>query len=129
MELTGGTAVHQIQRCKLPIYKNHKYQLYHADPSGNYVGWKAIAIGNNNQMARDMLKKEYKEDISLQDALKLCVSVLAKAMDTQSFTEDKMEFSVLQRVENRTIHQSLTKKETQKLLKTVETEKATKADE
>ena len=109
--------------------KNFKYQLYHADPSGNYVGWKAIAIGNNNQMARDMLKKEYKEDISLQDALKLCVSVLAKAMDTQNFTEEKMEFSVLQRVENRTIHQCLTKKETQKLLKTVETEKATKADE
>ena len=109
--------------------KTFKYQLYHADPSGNYIGWKAIAIGSNNQMARDMLKKEYTEDLSLQDALKLAVKVLAKAMDTQHLTDDKMEFSVLRRLEGESMHQCLTRQETQKLLKSVEDETAPVADE
>ena len=109
--------------------KTFNFQLYHADPSGNYIGWNAIAIGSNNQMARDMLKKEYKEDIGLQDALKLAAKVLAKAMDTQHLTDDKMEFSVLRRLENETMHQCLTRQEAQMLLKGVEDEQANTADE
>ena len=30
---------------------HHGFQLYHTDPSGNYSGWKATAIGVNNQTA------------------------------------------------------------------------------
>lgn len=30
--------------------RHHGFQLYHSDPSGNYAGWKATAIGNNNQV-------------------------------------------------------------------------------
>ena len=29
--------------------EHHGFQLYHSDPSGNYGGWKATAIGANNQ--------------------------------------------------------------------------------
>ena len=31
--------------------KNFGYQLYQSDPSGNYGGWKATCIGNNNQVS------------------------------------------------------------------------------
>lgn len=30
--------------------EHHGFQLYHSDPSGNYGGWKATAIGANNQV-------------------------------------------------------------------------------
>ena len=30
--------------------KQFGYQLYQSDPSGNYGGWKATCIGNNNQV-------------------------------------------------------------------------------
>ena len=30
--------------------EHHKYQLYMSDPSGNYSGWKATCIGQNNQV-------------------------------------------------------------------------------
>ena len=30
--------------------KHHGFQLYHSDPSGNFGGWKAQAIGSNNQV-------------------------------------------------------------------------------
>ena len=40
---------------------------------------------------------EYSPDLTVQDALKLAVKVLAKSMDTSSPTADKMEFTMLQR--------------------------------
>jgi hypothetical protein len=52
-----------------------RYQLYQSDPSGNYGGWKATAIGANQQAAQNILKQEYKDDISLEDAVKLVVKV------------------------------------------------------
>jgi 20S proteasome alpha/beta subunit len=40
--------------------EHYGYQLYHSDPSGNYGGWNATAIGNNSQVAMDFFKKECK---------------------------------------------------------------------
>lgn len=51
------------------------YQLYQSDPSGNYGGWKATAIGANHQGAQNLLKQEYKEDLSLQQAIQLVMKV------------------------------------------------------
>jgi len=28
------------------------FQLYQSDPSGNYSGWKATCIGNNNMVSK-----------------------------------------------------------------------------
>merc|ERR1711924_555646 len=54
------------------------YQLYHSDPSGNYAGWKAHAIGANNQQATNILNQDYKEDMTFKDAMKLALKVLTK---------------------------------------------------
>lgn len=39
---------------------HYGYQLYQSDPSGNYGGWKATAIGSGHQAATSILKTEYK---------------------------------------------------------------------
>ena len=65
------------------------FQLYSSDPSGNYGGWKAIAIGMNNQNASNVLKEEYKEGLSLQEGLQLALKVVCKSMDTTSPAADK----------------------------------------
>ncbi len=46
--------------------KNGKFQLYSTDPSGNYAGWKATAIGSNHIAANSFLKQEYKDDMTLE---------------------------------------------------------------
>lgn len=53
------------------------YQLYQSDPSGNYGGWKATAIGANHQGAQNLLKQEYKEGLSLQEATQLVMKARA----------------------------------------------------
>lgn len=79
------------------------FQLYQSDPSGNYGGWKAKAIGANNQAAQAILKTDYKENMKLDDALLLAIKVLSKTMDTTSPTTDKLEFATVRRVEGRVV--------------------------
>merc|ERR1719424_1544455 len=71
------------------------FQLYHTDPSGNFSGWKATAIGQNNQTAQSLLKQEWKEDMSLKDGLTLVGKCLLKTLDTTTPTADKLEFGIL----------------------------------
>jgi len=71
------------------------FQLYQSDPSGNYGGWRATAIGANNQAATSILKTEYKEDMPLHDALLLALKILSKTMDTTQLTPQKVELGHL----------------------------------
>ncbi|KAF3630481.1 Proteasome subunit alpha type-4 [Capsicum annuum] len=73
--------------------KNYGFQLYMSDPSGNYGGWKAAAIGANNQAALSILKKDYKDDITREEAIQLALKVLSKAMDSTSLTSEKLELA------------------------------------
>eukprot|EP00743_Colponemidia_sp_Colp-15_P000301 GILK01000351.1.p1 GENE.GILK01000351.1~~GILK01000351.1.p1 ORF type:complete len:264 (-),score=44.82 GILK01000351.1:75-749(-) len=100
--------------------KHFQFQLYHSDPSGNYGGWKATAIGANNQAAQSILKSDYKEDCSLNDALHLALKVLSKTMDTTTPTAEKLEFATLTRVGDRVVYHVYTDAEVEALLKTAD---------
>ena len=78
--------------------KYYGFQLYHSDPSGNYGGWIATAIGANNRAAKNMLKNEIKEEGALStidEALMLAVKVMSKSMDTSIPSSEKIEFTTL----------------------------------
>lgn len=68
---------------------HYKFQLYHSDPSGNYSGWKATCIGANNGTAQSLLKQEYKDDISVEDAVALVLRVMSKTMDSTTLGSEK----------------------------------------
>lgn len=71
--------------------KNGKFQLYSTDPSGNYAGWKATAIGSNHVAANSFLKQEYKEDLSLEEGLGFALKALVKTMETTNPNPKKIE--------------------------------------
>jgi 20S proteasome subunit alpha 3 len=100
------------------------FQLYQSDPSGNYGGWKAKAIGANHQSAQSILKTDYKsvEETDMESALMLAVKVLSKTMDTTAPTPEKMEFATVTRNEKtgQIIYHVLTKTELEDLLKRAE---------
>jgi 20S proteasome subunit alpha 3 len=75
----------------------HGFQLYHTDPSGNYSGWKAYAIGANNNTAQQTLRQDWKEDMTMQEGLELTAKTLTKAMDTTTPNAEKLEFGVVER--------------------------------
>jgi 20S proteasome subunit alpha 3 len=97
------------------------FQLYQSDPSGNFGGWKAQAIGANNQAAQSILKTDYKvNETSLKEALILAVKVLSKTMDTTSPTADKLEFSTITRKDGKVHYHVFTKPELEALLEEAE---------
>jgi len=101
------------------------YQLYQSDPSGNYGGWKATCIGNNNQAAISILKQEYKiGETKLTDALKLAIKILSKTLDTTKLTHEKIEIAVLTRENNKTVIRILSEKEIKGHIKEYEDEQA-----
>lgn len=102
--------------------EHHGFQLYQSDPSGNYGGWKAMAIGANNQGAEAILKKDYKADeMKMDDALLLAVKVLSKTMDTTSPSPDKVEISTVTRDEDgKVVYHVFTNAELESLLKRAE---------
>lgn len=69
--------------------QHYGFQLYQSDPSGNYGGWNATCIGSHDKAAQSILKQEYKEDCTLDEALLLAVKVFAKTLDSTTLTSDK----------------------------------------
>lgn len=108
--------------------KHYGYQLYHSDPSGNFGGWKATAIGANSKSAQSTLKTEYSEDISFEDAKKLAVRVLTKAMDTTAPTAEGVEVSTLRKVGDKIVQRVLKEQETNELLREVTAAEASAGD-
>lgn len=56
-------------------------RLFETDPTGIYFEYKAQAIGEGDQVVNDILKKEYKDNITIKDALKLAIRALNKAVE------------------------------------------------
>merc|ERR1712000_615770 len=75
--------------------KQHGLQLYGSDPSGNYGGWKAMAIGANSQNATSILKTDWSDSLDLDGALQLALKVLAKTADSTTLAADKLDFATV----------------------------------
>jgi len=58
-------------------------RLFGTHPSGTYRGFKATAQGAGRDTVLSILKEEYRENMNLEDAIKLAVKCLTKALETR----------------------------------------------
>lgn len=83
------------------IYAGHDerygFQLYTSNPSGNYTGWKAISVGANTSAAQTLLQMDYKDEMSLDEAIELALKTLAKTTDNSTLTHDRLEFATIKK--------------------------------
>ncbi|KAH7347129.1 proteasome subunit alpha type-4 [Plectosphaerella cucumerina] len=107
-----------------------QFQLYQSNPSGNYGGWKATAVGANRASAESLLKQDYKEDCSLKDACGLAVKVLSKTMDSTKLSAEKLEFATVgQTSDGKIYHRLWSAEEIKALLKEHDLAKDENAEE
>ena len=57
------------------------------DPSGSYISYDAISIGANADAVNDFLEKNYKKDMSLNDAASLAVAAIYISSETKEGIE------------------------------------------
>ena len=69
------------------------FQIYQTDPSGNYAAWKAQCIGQNSASAQNILKTDYKEELTLKEGLTLAVKLMEKTMESTTVSVDKRKSS------------------------------------
>ena len=58
-------------------------RVFGTHPSGTYRGYKATALGAGRETVLSVLKEEYKEDLTLEQSLRLAVKCLIKALEAR----------------------------------------------
>jgi proteasome alpha subunit len=58
-------------------------RIFGTHPSGTYRGYKATALGAGRETVLSILKQEYKEDLTLDNSIKLAVKCLIKALEAR----------------------------------------------
>jgi proteasome alpha subunit len=68
---------------------NSETGLFVSEVTGNYTAYKATAIGENDEKIKEELRKKYKEDMNIEDgikmALKIFKDILGKNFDAERF--------------------------------------------
>lgn len=75
-------------------YDDDGPQLFQADPSGAYFGWKATAIGQDFVNAKTFLEKRYNDEIELEDAIHTALLTLKENFEGE-MTEHNIEVGVI----------------------------------
>jgi len=58
-------------------------KLYVTHPSGSYGSYKAVAVGIGRETVENVLKKDYREDMTLKDAVKLAIKCLTSSLEAR----------------------------------------------
>jgi proteasome alpha subunit len=62
-------------------------RVFGTHPSGTYRGYKATALGAGRETVLNILKEEYKENMTLENTIKLAVKCLVKALDARQLPQ------------------------------------------
>ena len=88
-------------------------RLFETDPAGIFNQYKATVIGEGEPEVEEMLHKEYKETMSIEEGLKLCAKALKKVLD-QNFNVDRIDAAYIK--EDEKIMKKVSKEKLKKLL-------------
>ena len=92
---------------------DHRVSLIATDPSGSYRGYRATAVGRNSEKALQVLQEEYREEITVDEAIALSVQALKEASDGD-LSADGMNIAVVTKESKK--FRTLSVKEIQKYL-------------
>lgn len=70
---------------------NGSPKLYATDVSGNYLEYKANAIGESDEKIKEKLRQEYKHDLTCEEGVKLALKIFK---DLQAENFDKARFDI-----------------------------------
>jgi len=62
-------------------------RVFSLDPSGSYKGYKATAVGRKAEEINALLEKEYKDDMTLDEAISLAVKMMASTLEGKASPE------------------------------------------
>jgi proteasome alpha subunit len=79
---------------------NDENDLFVTDPTGIYFQYKATAIGDKDEEIKDLLNKQYKENLDLNGGLKLALNILKKVQG-KNFDMQRIDAAVIKTSEKK----------------------------
>lgn len=87
---TGGLRPFGVSLLVAGIDESGKKKLFETDPTGIYYQYKASVIGEGETEIEEILHKEYKDTLCIDEGLKLCIKALKKVLD-HNFDADRVD--------------------------------------
>ncbi len=95
-------------------------RLFETDPTGIFFQYKASVIGEGEADVEEILHKKYKDDLSMEDGLRLAVKALVKAIG-DNINADRIDAVVIPKETK--VYKKLSKIEIEKILTEVKKKK------
>lgn len=77
-----------------------KPTLYETDPTGIFFEYKASVIGEGEVEIEEILQKEYKPELKIEEGLRLCLNALKKVLG-ENFSIDRIDAAYIKRDEKK----------------------------
>jgi proteasome alpha subunit len=77
---------------------NGKPELYTTDVTGNYLRYKANAIGENDEKIRDKLRERIRVDLTCEQGIKIALEIF-KEIQEENFEKDRFDIAILKKGE------------------------------
>jgi len=74
--------------------------LYETDPTGIFFEYKASVIGEGEVEVEEILQKEYKPEVTIEDGLKLCLGALQKVLG-DNFSIERIDAAYIRKDEKK----------------------------
>jgi len=75
---------------------NNKPELYTSDVTGNYLEYKANAIGEDDEKIKEKLRAKYNEDLDIKKGVKIALNIF-KEIQGNKFNIDRFELAFIKK--------------------------------
>ena len=75
-------------------------KLYTSDITGNYFEYTAVAIGENDDKIKDILRKEYRKDLTIKESIKLALQIFKDILG-ENFDLNRFNISYIENKEGK----------------------------
>lgn len=76
----GGARPFGIEFMVAGVNANDESRLYVSDVTGNYLGYKATAIGENDERVKELLRQDYRDGLNIEQGIKLALNIFKKVL-------------------------------------------------
>lgn len=97
----GGARPFGIEIMVAGINANNDCKIFVSDVTGNYNGYKATAIGENDERIKEMLRQEWREGLTIEQGIKLALGIFKKVLG-KNFNIDRFEVAYIKKDEKKT---------------------------
>jgi len=90
----GGARPYGVEVMIAGINPDNSGKLFVSDVTGNYLGYRATAIGENDEKIKEELRKEYKQNLNTDHGIKIAFNIFKKVFGKE-FDISRFEVAII----------------------------------